>query len=125
MSRVLVGTKHEIAASGFKLVKVDGRTAMEIGVYCVDGEFYAWRNICPHRAAPICQGLITGTNLPSSVYEYKYGRDQQVLRCPWHGWEFDLKTGEHMVEVTGRPVKLRGYQVEIDNDDVYIVLNKG
>lgn len=124
MNRVLAGTKNEIAASGHKVVKVDGKPDLEIGVYCVEGEYYAWRNICPHMGAPICQGTITGINLPSNVYEYKYGREQQVLRCPWHGWEFDLKTGEHMVNVTGRAFKLRGYPVEIENENVYIVIGK-
>ncbi len=125
MNRILVGTKDEIAASGYKVVEIDRRKEIEVGVYYVNGEFYVWRNVCPHRGAPVCQGVVTGTNLPSGVYEYEYGCDRQVLRCPWHGWEFDLKTGEHMVEGTAKPAKLRGYSIEVDNNDVYVVISKG
>lgn len=125
MRRVWVGTKQEFAENNRKMVKLDEREDMHVGVYCIDGDFYAWRNICPHQAAPVCQGKVSGTYLPSKVYEYKYGLDQQVLRCPWHGWEFNLKTGEHMVEGGFRKTKLRGYPVEVDGDDVYLILNKG
>lgn len=78
-------------------------TGMEIGLFLVDGLVYAWRNVCPHVAAPVCEGVICGTRRPSLVYEYEFGKDKEVLRCPWHGWEFDLLTGRR----TGRPARLR------------------
>jgi hypothetical protein len=62
---------------------------------------------------------LAGTRLPSAVYEYKYGRDQQILRCPWHGWEFDLLTGEHLVEGS---VKLKAVPLEVEGEDIYLLL---
>lgn len=99
-----------------KIVEVKG---IELGIYCVDGTYYAWRNLCPHAAAPVCSGKITGTRMPSKVYQYEYGCDQQILRCPWHGWEFDVTTGGHLVD---DKVKLRGYPVEVDGDDIYVLM---
>ena len=71
---------------------------LEIGVFNVGGELRAYRNACPHAGAPVCVGRIARTLLPSRVYEYLYGKEGFILRCPWHGWEFDLRTGEHVVD---------------------------
>ncbi|WP_243767688.1 Rieske (2Fe-2S) protein [Paenibacillus agricola] len=40
-------------------------------------------------------------------------RDNEILRCPWHGWEFDLKTGEHLVDPEN---KLMRGELEVGND---------
>ncbi|WP_309120290.1 Rieske 2Fe-2S domain-containing protein [Paenibacillus sp.] len=101
MEKIWVAKKEEIVEGACKLVRVKG---IEFGIYKVQGEFYAWRNACPHYGAPVCQGHVTGTRLPSQVYEYRMGRENEIVRCPWHGWEFDLVTGEHLVDPD---VKLR------------------
>jgi nitrite reductase/ring-hydroxylating ferredoxin subunit len=83
---------------------------MEIGVFNVGGKYFAYRNVCPHAGAPVCLGKICGTNLTSDVYKLEYGREGEILRCPWHGWEFDLLTGEHLVDERTR---LKSYEVEV------------
>lgn len=95
MHKHFVATKSEIPEATCKIVKV--RNA-EFGIYNIKGKFYAWKNACPHFGAPVCKGRVTGTRLPSKVYEYKLGREGEIVRCPWHGWEFDLITGEHLVD---------------------------
>ncbi|SDE19267.1 Ferredoxin subunit of nitrite reductase or a ring-hydroxylating dioxygenase [Paenibacillus sp. UNCCL117] len=112
--RYTVAAASELEEQGRKIVEVNG---IELGVFYVNGVYKAWRNICPHGAAPVCVGRVCGTRLPSMVYEYKYGRDQEILRCPWHGWEFDLLTGVHLADET---VKLRGYEVEVEDGQVYV-----
>jgi nitrite reductase/ring-hydroxylating ferredoxin subunit len=92
---------------------------VELGVFLVGGSYRAYRNVCPHEGAPVCRGTISGTVLPSGVYEYRYDEDRKVLRCPWHGWEFDLSTGRHLVDPG---VRLRSYQVEAADGMVYVVL---
>jgi nitrite reductase (NADH) small subunit len=108
MNKYWVARTDEIPEGGKKIVKV---REMEFGIFHVDGQFYAWRNVCPHAGAPVCLGRVCGTRLPSLVYEYNYGRDNEILRCPWHGWEFDLKTGEHLVDPDTR---LRGGKLEVE-----------
>jgi nitrite reductase/ring-hydroxylating ferredoxin subunit len=95
MEKYKVASKREIQEGSCKIVSVRG---VEYGLFKVNGQFYAWRNACPHFGAPVCEGKICGTRLPSAVYEYKLGRENEILRCPWHGWEFDLITGEHLVD---------------------------
>ena len=57
--------------------------------------------------------------LPSDPYEYRYGRESRVLRCPWHGWEFDLETGEKLFDVTER-ARVRTYPVSVEDGRVVI-----
>jgi nitrite reductase (NADH) small subunit len=72
------------------IANIAGRS---IGVPNVAGVFYALRCICPHQQATLCEGPLTGTALPSVLGRYEYGRAGQILRCYWHGWEFDVTTG--------------------------------
>ena len=97
--------------------------SLEIGLFRVAGEVRAWRNHCPHMAAPVCRGRVAGTLLPSAVYRYTPGRDGEVLQCPWHGWEFDLLTGDHLA--AGSAARLRGYPVEVVDGVVHVELAAG
>ena len=74
-----------------KIVDVgDGRS---IGVFNVHGNYSALRNLCPHAGAELCRGIVTGMNEAAGVGEYRWTREGEILRCPWHGWEFDILTG--------------------------------
>ncbi|CAG7627578.1 Rieske (2Fe-2S) protein [Paenibacillus allorhizosphaerae] len=107
MERYPVMQADELSDGGHKIVEVKG---IQYGIYRIDGKYYAWRNVCPHAGAQVCLGKVCGTRLPSLVYEYKYGRENEILRCPWHGWEFDLLTGEHLVDPD---TKLRKGMLEV------------
>ncbi|MDQ2982800.1 MAG: Rieske (2Fe-2S) protein [Actinomycetota bacterium] len=86
---VAVGAVADLERDGRLIARVGGR---EIGVLASNGELRALRNRCPHHGAPLCLGTVREREAgrPGS-YELGGGR---VLRCPWHGWEFDLETGE-------------------------------
>jgi nitrite reductase (NADH) small subunit len=126
MTRHPVAQADEIEPGGRKLVTV-GRT--EIGLFNVGGEVRAYRNACPHAGAPVCTGRVSGTSMPSNVYEYLYGMEGCILRCPWHGWEFDLRTGEHIVDPENRlkavPVETEGldrFPTEKSGGMLYVLL---
>lgn len=91
MSRHVVATVKEIPPGGRKLVTVRGRP---IAVFNLDGAFYGLLNRCPHQGGPMCEGLITGLREAPQPGQYVYSRKGEILRCPWHGWEFDIKTGQ-------------------------------
>jgi nitrite reductase/ring-hydroxylating ferredoxin subunit len=97
---------------------------IEVGVFNVGGRFFAYRNVCPHAGAPVCEGKICGTTAPSEVGEYILEREGEIVRCPWHGWEFDLLTGKHLVD---ERMKLRPYAVETGSEDLegYAVETEG
>jgi nitrite reductase/ring-hydroxylating ferredoxin subunit len=59
-------------------------------------------NTCPHQGAPLCLGKLNGTYRPSPVHSFVPALEGRVLRCPWHGWEFDVVTGKGLYDRTGR-----------------------
>jgi len=74
-----------------RIVEMNGRS---IGVFNIDGEYYALTNVCPHQRAPLCEGTLSGTTRADSVDDIDWVCDGQILTCPWHGWEFDVTSGE-------------------------------
>lgn len=106
----------EIPVGGRKLVEIEGRS---IGVFNVHGTFVAVLNVCPHELAPVCLGAVRGTALASLPGEYAWGREGEILACPWHGWEFDLLTGRALADTRKR---LRRYPVEVRADTVHVLL---
>lgn len=106
VERFVVCRVEELEPGERKIVEVNARS---IGVFNLHGSFHALRNVCPHQLAPLCLGRLTGTTLPSQVGEYVWGREGEIIRCPWHGWEFDVTTGRsifnpHRVRIKSYPV---------------------
>ena len=89
--------------------------ALSVGVFNIDGEFFALKNLCPHQLAPLCLGRIGGTNLPSAVGEYVHGHEGEIIRCPWHRWEFNIKTGRSVFNP--HRVRVKSYEVAIENGE--------
>lgn len=99
----------ELAAGRPHIARVAGRS---IGVVLTEGgELYAVRNACPHQGAELCRGGLGGTMLPSEAKQYVPGMDGYVLRCPWHGWEFDIRTGDSLFDPDG--VRVKSYPVRV------------
>ena len=105
---LVVCKRTEIAPGERKLVTVDGK---QIGVFNVDGQFFALLNYCPHYGGALCRGPITGTTLPTNEFKFVYGHEGSVLRCAWHGWEFDIPSGELLIN---RKIKAKRYAVTVN-----------
>jgi nitrite reductase/ring-hydroxylating ferredoxin subunit len=112
MGRHVVARVSELPPGERKIVEAEGRS---IGVFNVRGEFYALRNSCPHQAAPLCLGAIKGMTMPSKPGEYEWARDGEILRCPWHGWEFDITTGRSIFNP--HRTRVRAYEVSVEPDE--------
>ena len=111
MTRYIVATVEEIPPGGRKIVEVAGRS---IGVFNLDGEFFALRNRCPHQGGPLCAGSLGGLISAPRPGEYQYSRAGEILRCPWHGWEFDIRTGQSWFDPAR--VRVRRYEVTIEGE---------
>jgi nitrite reductase (NADH) small subunit len=112
---VRVGAVDDVRREGCRVVSVAGRP---IGVISVGDDFYAVGDHCPHMGAPMCSGSLSGTFLPSAPHELVYGSHQRVIRCPWHGWEFDLESGRSLLEP--RRFGLKTYAVTEDDGQVVL-----
>jgi nitrite reductase (NADH) small subunit len=65
------------------------------------GNLFAMDGVCPHQGGPLGEGELTGT----------------TLTCPWHGWQFDVATGQHQLN---RRIRQPQYSVRIDGDDILV-----
>jgi nitrite reductase/ring-hydroxylating ferredoxin subunit len=101
------------------VVELEGR---EIGVFNVDGEYYAYTNWCAHQAGPCCEGPITGTSkarfdAESLEVELSWVKEGEILNCPWHGWEYDVTNGECLsragISLVSHPVSVEDGQLVV------------
>lgn len=110
-----IGSIEDIRREGCRFVEVNGRS---IGVISVGEEFFAVHDRCPHMGAPMCAGSLSGTLVAAGPQELVYGMQDQVIRCPWHGWEFDLETGRSLLEPDR--VGLKTYRVTQEDGEVVL-----
>src|SRR5262249_47458988 len=108
LARYVVARVDEIPPEERKIVAVANRS---IGIFNLGGEFFALRNRCPHQAVPVCEGRISGFLQSTTPGEYLYSRTGEILRCPWHGWEFDIRNGQSWYDPV-RP-RVRRYEVSV------------
>ena len=111
----LIGSAAELRREGCRRVEVNGRP---VGVISVGEEFFAVHDRCPHMGASLCAGTVSGTFVESAPHELRYGRHDRVLRCPWHGWEFDLESGRSLLEPDR--VGLKTYPVTVEDGVVIL-----
>ena len=74
-----------------------------LAVFNVDGNFHAVDNTCIHRGGPLGEGEMEG----------------RVVTCPWHGWQFNVTTGECLKNPSA---KVEVYQVKVEGDDVKVLV---
>ena len=89
--KVVVGKVSDFANGDRKILDVNGKS---IGVFRVDDQFYALRNRCPHQFGPLCAGTLAPRAVSASPGEVRMDPGPPLLACPWHGWEYDLATGQ-------------------------------
>ncbi|MFN8537515.1 MAG: Rieske (2Fe-2S) protein [Thermomicrobiales bacterium] len=119
--RVVAGTVEEIPPGGRKII-VPFRGRAGIGVFNVNGEYHALRNLCPHKLGPLCTGRISGravADAPPSSYrnDLDWERDGEIIRCPWHLWEFDITTGQCLVDAK---MRVKTYPVNVEEGQVVV-----
>src|SRR5688572_6338334 len=120
MAEHIVGKLSEFQDGDRRIVFVGDN---EIGVFRHGGKFYAYSNYCLHQGGPACEGLtiakVEERLRPDKTSEGLYFSDTEMhFVCPWHGYEYDMKTGEC---VSDRRLKLRSYKVVEKGDEVYVI----
>jgi 3-phenylpropionate/trans-cinnamate dioxygenase ferredoxin subunit len=106
MSRHVVARAADLGEGGRLIVDVAGRS---IGIFRVGGRLYGLRNRCPHAGGELCRGRLLGRLSSPAPGHYEHDLGRPLVRCPWHGWEFDLETGASVVDA--RSVRVRPYEV--------------
>lgn len=75
-----------------------------VALYNVEGQFYALDGVCPHQGGPLGKGCLTG----------------EVVTCPWHGWQFNVTSGQHTFSPSVRQPR---FEVRVEDNDVYVLLD--
>lgn len=112
MTKHIISRLREFPPGTRQIIEVGRRS---IGVFNIEGGFFALRNSCPHQGAPLCLGRIMGKTLASRPFEVQYSNDEPVVKCPWHGWEFDVATGQSVFNP--HRVRVRSYEVTVEPPD--------
>jgi len=110
--RHVVATLRELPPGGRKRVAVDGR---DIVLFNVGGEVFALADRCPHQGGRLSEGRLVGLVEAAEPGRYTWSRGGEIVRCPWHGWEFDLRTGRSRCEPSR--LRTRAYDVSIEPAD--------
>ena len=119
--RVEVGLVEEIPPGARKIV-VPFRGRAGIGVFNVNGNYHALRNLCPHKSGPLCTGRVSGrvvADAPPTVADANLDlvSDGEIIRCPWHLWEFEIATGRCLVDPKAR---VKTYPVVVEEGRVVV-----
>jgi nitrite reductase (NADH) small subunit len=114
--RHVVAQVADLPPSSRRIVTVNGR---EIGIFNLNGDYYALLNRCPHHAGPLCHGRIRPLVTSTEVGQVSHEREGEILKCPWHQWEFDIRSGEALY---APHLRVRTYKVAQEGDEVVLYL---
>ena len=112
------GPLEEFREREVRIVQLDGR---EVGIVRWEGEIFALANVCAHQRGPLCRGMLAArldAPLPGSM---ELDESSPVLACPWHGWEFDVRTGRALWD---RRYRVRTYRARVEEGRVLVELRR-
>ena len=120
MPDVFVAKAAEFADGDRRIVAHDG---VEIGVFHWQGHYYAYQNLCIHQGGPACEGVIMhkveDVLAPDRTWHgHRFSATEAHFVCPWHGYEYDIATGECAAD---RRLKLKSFPVVRRGEDIYVV----
>jgi nitrite reductase (NADH) small subunit len=119
MREVNIGSASDFADPGRKIIGFEG---FEVGVFKLDGEFFAYLNLCPHMGGQVCQGKMIA-KVEEIIAEDRtskgmaFSKTRMHVVCPWHSYEFDIRTGVHPGNARAR---LRKIKVTVSDGEVII-----
>lgn len=116
--RIRVCTEDELKDGERKIISEGG---VEIGVFNVDGEYHALLNNCGHQNGPICKGAVA-RDIDGEIREAgqrvkETYSDDHIVICPWHGWAYEIETGEHAGD---EDLSIPTFDVTVDGEIIYV-----
>jgi len=117
----VVGKASDLRDGDRLLADVGGR---EVVIFRQNGEFYALLNRCPHRGGDLCKGRFQAQLTCDKIGDIVFHSNEMFIACPWHGWEFDIATGQSFVDPKGTRVRTFPVIVE-DGEQIKVELDRG
>jgi nitrite reductase/ring-hydroxylating ferredoxin subunit len=113
-----VGALDDFAERTVRVVRAEGR---EIGVIRWGGRLYAIGNVCVHQNGPVCHGILSARLTATAPGGMELDEAVPVIACPWHGWEYDVRTG---AAIWDPHYRLRTYPVSVADGRVLIEVSR-
>jgi nitrite reductase (NADH) small subunit len=112
-----VGPAESIPPGEHRVVNAGAR---QIGIFNVDGRFYALANACFHQNGPLCRGRVSGTLIADAGTDFKpeWRLEGEVVICPWHSLEFHVKTGRCLAYANRKVIT---YPVEVEDGVLSVI----
>jgi 3-phenylpropionate/trans-cinnamate dioxygenase ferredoxin subunit len=107
--RVVVAPLSSFPDGERRIIDAGGRS---IGVFRVGDRFYGIRNRCPHQGGPLCLGHVLGDAVADAPGRASISTDPLRIACPWHGWEYDLDSGQSFMGTAAPGVRSYGVGLE-------------
>jgi nitrite reductase/ring-hydroxylating ferredoxin subunit len=104
----VVARVSEVPPGERKRVEI-GRRA--IALFNLNGEFFAIGDTCPHEFGSLCKGKLVGLAESDEPGSYRFSRSGEFVKCPWHGWEFDIRTGQSYCDP--KAVRVRSFDASV------------
>ena len=114
-SSLIIGTGLHFVSNWIQIASVDECPAGSciervaagrvVALFCVDGDYFALEGVCPHQGGPLGRGVLSGC----------------TVTCPWHGWQFDVRDGQHRISPSIRQPRI---QVKTANGTIYVQLDE-
>jgi nitrite reductase (NADH) small subunit len=95
---IRVATTLELPPGANRELVVDDRI---VALFNVDGEYVALDGVCPHQGGPLGKGTLAGC----------------IVTCPWHGWQFDVRNGQHQASAS---LKHLSFPVKVEQDEIFV-----
>ena len=93
----------------------------EVGVFRIGGQFVAYENVCRHQGGPVCTGIlipaVQGVVEDGRLKGERFDEEELHLACPWHGVEYDIRTG---ICTADDRLRLRTFEVVERAGRVYV-----
>ena len=115
---VAVGSIDDLVDGQMSIVVAGGK---EVGLLRWNDKVFAVLNVCPHRGAPVCAGIVSPATVSQHTGSLELNRERPILACSWHRWEFDVRTGQALYD----KAHLRTYPVSVDADGQVVVDLRG
>jgi nitrite reductase/ring-hydroxylating ferredoxin subunit len=112
-----IGALDDFAEGTIRTVGVNGR---EVGIVRWNGDVHAIHNLCTHQGGPVCAGVLSGRLTATRPGDMELDAATPILACPWHGWEFDVRSGcalhDPLYRLRKFPVSVADGRVLVDID---------
>ena len=122
LGEIYVGRTEEFGERDRKII---AQGNLEIGIFCIDGEFFAYENNCVHQGGPACQGKIINKveevihETEKTAHGLKFSETDVHIVCPWHGYEYNVRNGRHP---GNKNIRLRPFKVDVKDGEVYVLV---